>query len=278
MKEAIYLTIFFVFFSLLGIFVFAQTPPSPPSTPGGLDGNLPSEPCPPGETACTESDWSSTLTPATCPSTGQQTRTWTSSRTCACGVTHPSTETVSCTYAATSGSSSSSSSSGGGGSSSGGSSGSFIIPTPAKKNVTNATSNASNATVQTIQATQQTTSETQSQQTALPTQQSSASKTPVTEAPQSSSNLLFYVITGVFALLFIAALIFAISKLKKSKVPAQSFRPMQQQVQVNPQAVQLKNYILYNLNRGYTREQIATVLIQSGYSQQTIDEAMRIAS
>jgi len=52
-------------------------------------------------TACTDSNWSSTLSPTTCPSSGQQTRTWTKSGTCSGGVTHNPTETVSCTYVPT---------------------------------------------------------------------------------------------------------------------------------------------------------------------------------
>ncbi len=45
---------------------------------------------------CTESDWISTLNPSTCPSSGQQTRTWTKIGTCDGGIIHPASEIVSC--------------------------------------------------------------------------------------------------------------------------------------------------------------------------------------
>ncbi len=49
------------------------------------------------ETAlCTESDWSSVLSPLVCPSTGQQTKIWSKSRTCTGGVSHPASEIISC--------------------------------------------------------------------------------------------------------------------------------------------------------------------------------------
>jgi len=47
---------------------------------------------------CTESNWTSSVSPETCPSSGQQTKTWTKSGTCSGGATHSATETVSCTY------------------------------------------------------------------------------------------------------------------------------------------------------------------------------------
>ncbi len=47
---------------------------------------------------CTEADWTSSLSPTTCPSTGQQTKTWSKIGQCSGGVSHPATETVSCTY------------------------------------------------------------------------------------------------------------------------------------------------------------------------------------
>jgi len=53
-----------------------------------------------GTSTCTENDWSSTLSPTTCPASGQQTKTWTKSGTCTGGVTHPTTETVTCTVGA----------------------------------------------------------------------------------------------------------------------------------------------------------------------------------
>ena len=43
-------------------------------------------------TDCTESNWTSVLSPVACPSNSQQTRTWTQVGTCTGGVTHPSTE------------------------------------------------------------------------------------------------------------------------------------------------------------------------------------------
>ncbi len=47
---------------------------------------------------CTESNWASSLSPETCPSSGQQTKTWTKIGTCTSGVTHVSSEIVSCNY------------------------------------------------------------------------------------------------------------------------------------------------------------------------------------
>jgi len=47
---------------------------------------------------CTESNWSSSISPSTCPSSGQQTKTWSKVGTCTGGVTHPATETVTCVY------------------------------------------------------------------------------------------------------------------------------------------------------------------------------------
>ncbi|MBU3896199.1 GPI anchored serine-threonine rich family protein [Patescibacteria group bacterium] len=45
---------------------------------------------------CTESHWFYSVTPAGCPSSGQQTKTWTKIGTCDGGVSHPATEIVSC--------------------------------------------------------------------------------------------------------------------------------------------------------------------------------------
>jgi hypothetical protein len=50
------------------------------------------------ETACTDADWQSSLSPAPCPVSGTQTRTWTKTGACIGGVTHPASETISCTY------------------------------------------------------------------------------------------------------------------------------------------------------------------------------------
>jgi len=47
---------------------------------------------------CTVADWSSTLSPADCPATRQQTKTWTKIGNCVNGVNHPATETISCVY------------------------------------------------------------------------------------------------------------------------------------------------------------------------------------
>ncbi len=54
--------------------------------------------CTPGSTGCADSDWTSSSSPSDCPSTGIQTKTWTKIGTCSGGVSHLSTETVSCTY------------------------------------------------------------------------------------------------------------------------------------------------------------------------------------
>ena len=47
--------------------------------------------------ACTESNWTFSLSPAICPLSGQQTKTW-SSADCSGGVGHPASETVTCNY------------------------------------------------------------------------------------------------------------------------------------------------------------------------------------
>lgn len=48
--------------------------------------------------SCTESNWTYTLSPMTCPASGTQTKTWSNIGTCSGGATHSSTETVSCNY------------------------------------------------------------------------------------------------------------------------------------------------------------------------------------
>ncbi len=45
---------------------------------------------------CTEADWAFTLSPEICPSNGLQTKTWTKIGSCIGGISHPSTEIVSC--------------------------------------------------------------------------------------------------------------------------------------------------------------------------------------
>ncbi len=47
--------------------------------------------------ACTEADWSFTLPPVMCPSSGKQIKTWTKITNCTGGVVHPATEQVYCT-------------------------------------------------------------------------------------------------------------------------------------------------------------------------------------
>jgi len=49
---------------------------------------------------CTESNWTSTLTPINCPSNNQQTKTWAKIGQCQGGTSHPAEETVSCNYQA----------------------------------------------------------------------------------------------------------------------------------------------------------------------------------
>ena len=48
--------------------------------------------------ACTDNDWTYALSPLTCPSSGVQTKTWTKIGSCEEGVSHPASETVTCTY------------------------------------------------------------------------------------------------------------------------------------------------------------------------------------
>ena len=50
--------------------------------------------------ACTDSNWTSTLSPAICPSYKTQTKFWTKKGTCSGGITHLAVETVSCVYQA----------------------------------------------------------------------------------------------------------------------------------------------------------------------------------
>jgi len=47
---------------------------------------------------CTDSDWTSSLNPTTCPSTNQQIKNWTKIGACTGGISHPATEIVSCNY------------------------------------------------------------------------------------------------------------------------------------------------------------------------------------
>jgi hypothetical protein len=58
-------------------------------------------PCPTETTPqCTENNWIPTLSPTTCPSSGQQTRTWTKIGNCQGGVAKPAFEVVPCNYQA----------------------------------------------------------------------------------------------------------------------------------------------------------------------------------
>ena len=50
--------------------------------------------------ACTESNWTSVLSPSVCPSSGLQTKTWTKVGTCSGGISYSTSETVSCNYQA----------------------------------------------------------------------------------------------------------------------------------------------------------------------------------
>ena len=65
---------------------------------GGLGCNATTNTCNTAVVACTDANWTSTLSPSTCPSNSQQTKTWTKVGTCTGGVNHPATEVVSCTY------------------------------------------------------------------------------------------------------------------------------------------------------------------------------------
>ena len=47
---------------------------------------------------CTENDWTSFISPTTCPSNEQQTKSWTKTGSCSGGVNHPSSETITCDY------------------------------------------------------------------------------------------------------------------------------------------------------------------------------------
>lgn len=48
--------------------------------------------------SCTENNWTSTLTPTSCPNNSQQTKKWTKIGQCQGGISHPSEESVSCDY------------------------------------------------------------------------------------------------------------------------------------------------------------------------------------
>lgn len=54
----------------------------------------------PNPVACTESNWTHTFSPTTCPASGQQIETSTQTGTCTGGVTYPATQTINCTYQA----------------------------------------------------------------------------------------------------------------------------------------------------------------------------------
>lgn len=47
---------------------------------------------------CTESNWTSVISPISCPTTGQQTKKWTKVGQCSGGVTHLTSETITCEY------------------------------------------------------------------------------------------------------------------------------------------------------------------------------------
>ena len=47
---------------------------------------------------CTENDWSSSISPITCPSSEQQTKAWTKTGTCSGGVSHSPSEAITCDY------------------------------------------------------------------------------------------------------------------------------------------------------------------------------------
>ncbi len=51
----------------------------------------------PTTATCSESNWTSALSPTTCPASGQQTKTWTKIGACQNGAFHPTTETIICT-------------------------------------------------------------------------------------------------------------------------------------------------------------------------------------
>lgn len=72
------------------------TSSSPSGCTGGNPESLTRQCSPP----CLESNWQSSLFPSICPPTQQKTKTWTKFGTCneTIGITHPSSETISCTY------------------------------------------------------------------------------------------------------------------------------------------------------------------------------------
>ncbi len=263
MKEARQLAIFLTVFLLFGILVFAQLPQSPPApsstvlpqsptSPSSSTSGLPPEPCAPGAVCTSSSSSSSSGGSSGSGSSGSGIIGGSgSSSSCTvndwsavlsptvCPVTGRQTKSWSKTRTCSGG-----------------------VNHTAKENITCVYS----ASAAPVQSTAQK-SVSGTQQTAQQSS-SSAQSNLAEEKAQSASNTSFYIVTGVFAILFIVALVFAVLKLKKPKMQSQ---------QINPQVMQLKSYISDNLRKGYTKEQITSVLIQAGYSQQIISEAMKFA-
>lgn len=227
-----------------------------------------------GSGLCTNSSWTSILAPTICPSTSKQTKTWIKTGTCTGGVTHPAKENVTCTYIAPATAPAAASCTESDWSS-------IISPTicPSISFQTKTWVKTGTCSGGVSHATE----------TVSCTYSEPSSTTLETPQITPSSNMMFYILSGIFLILFIIAALIIISKLKKKKAsvqaPVNAFRSQQQipQVQqmpqqINPQILQLKNYISDNLAKGYTKEQIGTFLMQNGYPREMIDEAMKYAA
>ncbi len=86
--------------AVIGLVFYPAPAPAPDDNANATvpASQLPISPYPP----CTEQDWTSQLTPSSCPVYNSQTKSWTQVGQCAGGVSHPSSEEVSCVYSAVS--------------------------------------------------------------------------------------------------------------------------------------------------------------------------------
>lgn len=83
----------------------------------------------------------------------------------------------------------------------------------------------------------------------------------------SKINLNWLYVSLPLLLIFIFLVYLEVKRLKSHK------RLMQERVQQN--TIALKNYILTNLKKGYSKQQIRNALIKNNYSNEEVEEAFR---
>ena len=82
------------------------------------------------------------------------------------------------------------------------------------------------------------------------------------------TNLLLYGGIALAVVIFLVVLFILLRKKSPQVIP--------QTPQTNPQVMQLKEYIQENMKKGYSKEQLKIIMINAGYQQQLIDEAMQL--